>query len=1193
MATVGDETQWITSVVQLPQAVLDEHAAGRVVFFVGAGASVGAPSKLPLFEELVVTLGKEAGIDYSKPEALDHFLGRLTHLNPPYAVHERTRILLTPPTSKPNSLHSAIVNLAAAHGRPRIVTTNFDDHLDTAAKAAGVKFCDKWIGPALPLGETVDGLVHLHGSITRDANSLILTDKDLGHAYLADAWATRFLLRLFQFNTVVFVGYSLADPTLRYLTLGMPAGAKLYAFVTAAAFGDPDWERLGVQPISFGHDFGNLPAALEAWNTRARMGRLEHQARVTDIVLAGPKLTPVDRDYLCMRLRSQEGAQDFVNAAEKTLHGVKLDWLRWLEGIDEFKPAFQLQPVTDAVRTLGDWYANAFVADPKFHGAALQVLQRSGQSMSESVFRASSWIMDRLAKRDPGAGRRWMAVLSTSIIGHSSPLETESLLPYIPDVSARSTSMLRSALRPLLQLKPRWFVDPAEELLAVPDAEVTWQSDELTFTHHLLLGVGSRGDTVSLGAALEDALLAAYDLLDDYHGPRDWDPLAYGRSAIEAHQQDSMRDPIDAVIDALREFGVLALPAQSELPSRWWMLQRPLFRRLALHLISVDVGRSSDEKIDWLLARTGLYASYLKHESFYLLDVALGGTSEASRQAVLAATLTGPSYPDDVDDSREQSQYAVYNLLVWITRSAPQWEEAKAAFDTLQAANPNFAPREHPDFDSWMTTGTWGPTMPMSVDQFVQALTLDSVSALDDLISRDYSERFLNGPTWGDALNLVREAIRPNPKYGLELWDHLVSRNDLSTRSSDLRKTITEAWAEADLDQFASDAVQRVATIVSDESALYAIARFLRDQIRAQIEHDETPPIGQMRRLAISLFAMHSAGFTHESDDPLSFAPLYLNSWPGLLAQYWMSEIDRSWRCNREGWDGLDAEHRDALMELLSAPRPTLDATQPVLAGELFFLFSADEEFATEHVLPIFADDRNARFAWIPYLRGPRYNDKLLAAGLLDATITQWARLNDSSDHALKHQFFLLVASIVSFAGIADESRKTLLARSVIASDGAYASDFAQTIVQFLGEEGINGAEIWSHWLRDHLAERLAGVPRTAEPEELARWADVVPYVGERIPEAAHLLAGRGIGFGVGHFSRELPNDSLSLYGDILVEHFSERVRNTDATNPMITYSVCELIDFVRSSVGEESARPLLDSARDSGFDVAVGWSRD
>ena len=46
--------------VDIPEEVLEAHREGKLVLFVGAGASKASPSNLPLFDELAKKLGKLA-----------------------------------------------------------------------------------------------------------------------------------------------------------------------------------------------------------------------------------------------------------------------------------------------------------------------------------------------------------------------------------------------------------------------------------------------------------------------------------------------------------------------------------------------------------------------------------------------------------------------------------------------------------------------------------------------------------------------------------------------------------------------------------------------------------------------------------------------------------------------------------------------------------------------------------------------------------------------------------------------------------------------------------------------------------------------------------------------------------------------------------------------------------------------------
>lgn len=120
-----------------------------------------------------------------------------------------------------------------------------------------------------------------------------------------------------------------------------------------------------------------------------------------------------------------------------------------------------------------------------------------------------------------------------------------------------------------------------------------------------------------------------------------FDPLSFHRSAIEPHPQDSRRKPVDAIIDGLRDYGVKTLLQWQNLPDRWWNFEYPLMRRLALHLITIDQERNSDQKITWLLDRTGLYVSAFKHEIYQLLRESVPSASLVQKQKVLEAVLLG------------------------------------------------------------------------------------------------------------------------------------------------------------------------------------------------------------------------------------------------------------------------------------------------------------------------------------------------------------------------------------------------------------------------------------------------------------------------------------------------------------------------------------------------------------------------
>lgn len=1195
---VSEEYQWVTADVRIPQVLLDAHKEGRVVFFIGAGASMPAPSNLPSFQALAKSLGKESDVPYEVseigiPEPIDHFLGRLTQLQPPYEVHKRAHAILTASESRPNDLHSAIVSLSAAYGKPRIVTTNFDDHLSTAAKEAEIILPDQWIGPALPLGDKISGIVYLHGCVTRDPSELVITDKDLGYAYLTEAWATRFLRKLFQEYVVVFIGYSLTDPTMRYLTLGLPSGSSRYMFTKSKSAKDPEWDRLGVQTIPFGDDYDNLLPALKEWDRLARMKRLDHRARIENIISAGPMLSAMDSDYLKNRLRKTEGVDDFTSSILTKSDSLKLHWLHWLENLPDFQRIFSTSSPNDITRRLGLWFANTFISSPEMNGAALQVLQRNGQILAGSIFDCAFLNVEELLKKNRIAGERWYTFLTTSIQGRSAPVKSEMLLPPTEEGKAsKNASFLRPLLRPYLKLsgfstsgfaKPGIHTEP-------PHAEVAWTCYVEVFNEHVLSAVNNAppGDP-SLGNMLEASLLTAYEILSAYHGKSTWDPLGFRRSSIDPHSQDpsTHRDPIDAVIDGLREYGQKALSTHSYLPDRWWEFTHPLFQRLALNLIAKDPSRTPDQKIAWLLARTNLYESPLKHELYQVLSEATEDASDNLKRELLEAVQAGPKYPDDRPNIERDKAYAKYNLLVWLTKSAPEWAEAAQALHLLQEENPEFRPRPHPDLDIQSIQVSWCELRPSILEDFTDRLNKSPSTALDYLLPYKPSARQIGDPPWEDTLRMVSNSIAAAKDYGIPFWDEIAKRDDLTDdEAQSIYSAITEGWGKIDLSKSpSSEILQRLQAFLSDPGSADSIGKFILDQIDACIDQAESSYTAEMRSLAQNLWRAHGKDFSYDTSfDPLSSTPLYLNSWPGSLAQYWLHEIDRRWRHHREDWTGLNKTEREAVLEMLETPSPALDAIQPAFAQQLYFIYSADERFAVENLLPLFKDSKRAEFAWNAYLYIARCDNKLLATGLLDAVNFEWAHLDNLRDKSLRASFFKLVISILSFSDISAESRDTLLRKSVISMDGKHATGFAEAVVRFLTKESIETSAVWDHWLGKHIANRLGGIPRRAAHSELSSWAEVVPFLEDHIPEAVDLFKGKEIGFNEDFFHADLPMDAAKAYPEELLDHFLERIKNTSPQELPTGYRIKKLVEAMKNAVGNDPADTLIAAAREAGF---------
>ncbi|MFK0401996.1 SIR2 family protein [Microbacterium sp. NPDC090225] len=1117
-------------------------------------------------------MAEEAGEPFSNDGGLDFFLGSLPD-GFDTRRHVRDKILSGPPKFSPT--HTAIAQLAATSGRFQVVTTNFDLHLENAANAAGVSPADVWHSPALPIGSNYAGLVYLHGSVRRPPEELIVTDRDFGRAYLTEAWATRFLLPMFDNRTVVFVGYSHEDTIMRYLALGLPSNTRRYAFTSDGD--DPKWEHLEITPIPYTlrgkHDHGNLEYALTTWANRAKMGALEHDARVKEIIDGESTTLPLpERDYLISQIETEEGARRF--AASATEHR----WLRWLEGTDVFKGLFNGAAVSDPSAVLARWYAT-FIENPETSDLALHTVQRLGRRFSDNLLFSVAVATEALFRIDPDRGSRWRVLLMTSIEGRTAPGNPGSALRFGRGGMSNERAVVRSVLRPYLSLERGWLL--YDDKNNPPSANLQWAVSPRDLhkivTEHAESTAGDDTRTLSF---FEEALHSAYDLIAAYNGATEHASFRFSRSRIEEQPRHS-RNHVDAVIDGLRIVGERLIHEMPDLAGRWWQFERVLFRRLALHLIAEDTNLSADDKIAWLTARQAVFLGGLKHEVFRILADTVTAASDGAREAILEEIRRGPQFPGGIEDAERHIAYSKFNVLVWLLRAAPDWAEAAADVAAIRAEF-DFAERDEPDQDFTVSTGTWGGVLPMEPDAFIGAVAADGAeAALGSVVARDYSERNFDEPTWDDALDLFRRVAREDAASGLQVLQVLAALDD--EKRGEIRNATISGWADAVVDE-----VTRVSIIdaISQERTLEGsprpVAQFLLGQIRQVVDDGASASAAGLRNLARDLLARNQhdenalpAGY----DGPM----LALNSWPGELATYWLVEIDRRWRSDRDGWDGLNDDEEAALGTLLALPT-FAPATAPALASQLFFLFAADEAFTTENVIPLFIDSTAMVGVWKAYLYGARVNDRMLKNGMFAALLSMWDRLSTLDDDALGRRFLSLAASIASYSGISAAERRQLCFKSVTAEGGAHAARFAEEVGSDLTSGADDGESVWDTWLRDHLEDRLNGVPREPEGAELAAWADAVPLLGARVPDGIALFLGRAPGLGPENVNVDIPAEALDAYGSGLVGFLAERVTNSEPNNMMLAYQLNDLMESLAETLSQADLEPLLMAARAKGY---------
>lgn len=276
--------------INFPDDLIKSIQNNELVVFAGAGVSMGKPTCLPDFAKLTRLIAKDTGHNLLRRKDYEVFLGELKNnwgSGDGPDVNSLAAEILSKTCKEPNDLHRALINLFEHPEDIKIVTTNYDQMFEVETERLGypVKIYDV---PALPLGDDVTGIVHLHGNIN-NPRYIVLTDEDFGRAYLTDGYASRFLVQLFTQYDVLFVGYSLNDTVLRYLTKAMSRVSNRNKYILTDNK-DGKWKSLNIVNIDFPYkEYDTMTKAVALLGEQARMSMLQWKDFFCDIKDAPPK----------------------------------------------------------------------------------------------------------------------------------------------------------------------------------------------------------------------------------------------------------------------------------------------------------------------------------------------------------------------------------------------------------------------------------------------------------------------------------------------------------------------------------------------------------------------------------------------------------------------------------------------------------------------------------------------------------------------------------------------------------------------------------------------------------------------------------------------------------------------------------------------------------------------------------------
>ncbi len=1093
----------MSSGISFPEPLRAALRDGRLVVFAGAGVSMGKPASLPGFGALADLIADGTGKVRRTDELDDAFLGRLRHHG--VDVHEiAARNLRTNrfgETPEPTGLHRDLLRLYPDPGAVRVVTTNLDLLFSDAAQDVFCEAPEIFRAPALPLGGSFNGIVHVHGSLDRP-EEMVLTDADFGRAYLTEGWAGRFLVELFRSFTVMFVGYSHGDTVIRYLARALPVSEAGRRFILTDDADSERWPFLGITPVAYpkeaGDDHVQLSKGVRGLANDARRGLLDWRHEITEIARRPPPLDDREAAVIEEGLSDAARTRFFIDAATDP------EWLEWLDRREHLDPLFAPDNLEERDLLLAGWMADNFaVSCPD---VVFLLIGRHGMGLNPHVWHdlvhTIAYREDPLPDRDTLAN--WVSCLLATA---PPPPEADAILPLArrcirAGLDHSSIEIFDAMARHSFLLMPP-FGDFEDELFGHPglprrkiDLELAPDGDNSVFNELWESGLKPRLATVA-GTLLTSvaAHLAARHrtFIAWQRGDCDWDPDSLGRDTIGPDEQGPRFNHVDVLIDAARDCLQWLACNDPEAAAGWCAQfaasETPLLRRLCVHTLSVRNDLSACGKFDWLFANIRLDDDAAAEEVSRIMRDIYPQVDLPRRRRAVDTILAFSSAGDDDDEAEHRNVRYRLHWLRSLRDADPDCVLVRQAMDDLLI--------RHPECASAVEDRT-GHVESWTADRLLSGAPGEW---LDQLLS--FRQESLRGPDRHDLLSAVAMAAQTRLEWGKDLAAALTGRE---LWDSDLWASLIRAWREADVDE---GQIGDLFNFLAMAGVLKAQAARIADLLLAWLEDAEAPPdetsLAQANRIAVRLWRLLERDAAPEGSESWHFAATGRPA--GTLARYWLRQ--RAMLLSHP--DALPrscvAEVRHALSAIVQDPSAAGLQGTAVLSGQIAFLLHAEVHWTRANLMPRFSQHPNTAgywSAWDGFLTAGRLTPALgplLKDAFLDAVPRILARVD--AGRRLDRFVNLYTGMLAYFS---DDPVGTWIPAFFRDANPRARLRFAGEIEAHLRHmDDARQREWWERWLRRYWTNRIEGVPRPFDAGEVALVFGWLPALKSFFPEAVDL----------------------------------------------------------------------------------------
>lgn len=1054
--------------VDIPREIFDAARSNRLVIFAGAGVSMSRPSSLPSFIDLTEDIARSFGKVYKKKDGLscDRFLGSLQDRESK-KVHRIAAEILSNKTSLPSKLHSKVLECFKP-SEVRIITTNYDLHFETAAKNIGFELENVYYAPAVPLGDSFSGVIHLHGSI-KEPQNMVLTDVDFGCAYLTRGWARTFLIDVFSNYTTLFIGYSYDDVILQYLSRALPVGSSNNRYILTTE--DKEWKQLGVQAIdckdSKGKQkFSKLNAAMYELGMRLHRDVLAWNSRIKAICIGLPPSDEESNDELKEALLRSENVSMFIREAKD------VNWLSWAERNGYLDCMFSICEPSDIDKKMISWAINTFY--PSKEAVLLEHVEKNPRYVNRYTWNElARCIIKNSCTYESSVLRRWVYCL---LSGTEAKRDTDLLYPIVKVCT--SNGCWHYGLKVFCEILRDWEFDAFQGMNHNADYDTLKELWE----DHL---------KPSLSAIAYQAMNSLIQILFDLTCDSDRYPqgitnitsiIGLRRPAIEKNENNRFPEGIDALIDAIRDTLEYLCSQNRELaePILKQMITSdlPVLRRLSIHTMTECLQINCSEKIQWLIDNIDIFSVYEEHEIFRLIKKNLEKAETQLRERVFQMILSKRWVINDTELGNEVnvslSDSLRYKWLLGLKEAFIGLPQFDNEIDRLSTHHPGRQIQTEVDF-------YFIRLLPSKEGGLLNLLGVEQLHKMEP---EEVISLFTSPSSESNIAALIEACAKDIP------WSITLIRAMLQEEKSPsvLWEAILGAWQRADINFIDG---QSIIEILGAPLFMQSYPKLTAELLLSFIKRKDSE-VDEHFWSKADIIADMLWNLEERKDAFEDWPTSAINSTYGILIQYWLLKVYTKSASKTDNASVSDMFFNRMESEL-KKDSFRAGCIRTFLAGKAGELLLINEEWVRGNVLPLFfdKDEEHLEQAWQGYLIFGRLFNKM--DGIFENGIKQISKLSD--EWQMK-----LVEKLASYLTFNMECRAMNLIKLFLRNaKEMHIERFFVTIRSAL--DGIPEGEvenIWSRWLQAFLFGMIDPFYSEKAINEIL---EMLPLLGEHIPE--------------------------------------------------------------------------------------------